>query len=351
MHDTTLPEIFVNLSNYKSTNSTANSNSEPIKIILIILKAILSLLCIFFNGFIIYLVCFKLKHRSYSNFLFLSGAISDFMIGLLSIPFMTVFTSYGFWPLGEGLCLFWVINDYSIGTVSIYSLLLMSIHRFRQLKWPLKVNENMSKEKYALIFGKWILIYLFWGLSVILVTRSNFNPENCYFTSTFAYVISADSVGYFLPVIAVFLTNIFVYLELRKNFKKRNIKLGAIKKTRVLKELQTQINSVSRNLEKFKGSKDNETTRSRRLDINKEKKAILCIWSISIFLCVLFSVFCISWPLKAKCSDCVSDVILEIGYWMSYIYSTFNPVILLIFNNKYRHEFYKTFCCCRLFRT
>lgn len=177
-------EINQSIENGSCILNPNRSNVDIIKIILIIFKILLTIVNIFFNGIIIYLILFKLKKRTFSNFLFLSGAISDFMIGLMSIPFMTIFTSYGYWPIGEATCIFWVINDFSIGSVSIYSLLLMSIHRYRELKWPHKENEIMNKEKYSIIILKWILIYLFWGLSVILITRQNFVAENCYFSST-----------------------------------------------------------------------------------------------------------------------------------------------------------------------
>ncbi|RNA17429.1 histamine H3 receptor-like, partial [Brachionus plicatilis] len=298
-------------------------------IVLITAKVILAILNIFFNGSIIYIILFRLKRKTYSNFLFLSGTLSDFMIGLMSVPFMTIFTTFGFWPLGEATCIFWVINDFSIGTVSIYSLLLMSIHRFRQLKWPLVVNENMTRDKYFILIGKWILIYAFWGLSVVLITRQNFESRNCYFTYTFTYVLVADSVGYFLPVLSVFVMNTLVYWELRKKFIKKAEKLGtATKKSTIRVFTDISLQNQSQNITNSKSSdkKDEKSKFQAKQDrINKEKKAIMCIWSISIFLSVLFSVFCVTWPLKAFCNECVSDLILEIGYWMSYIYSSFNP--------------------------
>ena len=326
--------LFNNISDYKTQGDIKN-------IILITVKVILTILNLFFNGSIIYIILFRLKRKTYSNFLFLSGTLSDFMIGLMSIPFMTIFTTFGFWPLGKATCIFWVINDFSIGTISIYSLLLMSVHRFRQLKWPLVVTEAMNKEKYFILIGKWIGIYIFWGLSVILITRKDFNSRNCYFTYTFSYVLVADSVGYLIPVLSVFVMNTLVYWELRKKFIKKSEKLGTSSK-KVFSDISLQNQSQNYTSTKSSEKHSNKDKYHEKQDrINKEKKAIMCIWTISVFLSVLFSVFCVTWPLKALCDECVSDLILEIGYWMSYVYASFNPIILLAYNNKYRAEFYK----------
>jgi hypothetical protein len=183
--------------------------------------------------------------------------------------------------------------------------------------------------------------------SVFIITKEDFIPEYCYFTSTFSYVLAADLVGYLLPVLAVLLVNSLIFFELRKKKIKRkrvvfsnnqsmsySYKLHSLSKEIALVELDHSTNKSS--IAKY------SVNRSYNLKfkefINKETRALVCLCIVTGFLVILFSIFCVTWPYKAFCSECVSDLILEIGYWLSYVYSSFNPVLLLIFHEKFRNE-------------
>lgn len=74
----------------------------------------------------------------------------------------------------------------------------------------------------------------------------------------------------------------------------------------------------------------------------RQVKALVCLYVIALSLIALFAVFIVTWPLKAACSSCVSDMLLEIGYWICYAYSTVNPIILLIFHDSFNKRFVKT---------
>lgn len=292
---------------------------------LIPIKVTLALVNVTFNGYVIVLVLVVIKHKSYSNYLFASGALADLMIGLLSIPFMTVFTTVGYWPLGKTLCVFWIINDFSIGSISIYSLLLIAIHRYLQIIIPLKETETMTATKYAVIGFKWMFIYLFWGLSVILITARDFDDTSCYFTFRFSYVLSADLVGYFLPVVGVLAFNTMIFYEL---IHKKRIKMSVTKLSvsRTLTTLGTSMQTLN----------DIEKSVTRR-----ESKALISLYVVAGVLIFFFAIFCVTWPLKSLCNECVSDLILEIGYWFSYVYSSINPIVLLFFHEKFKVEFLK----------
>jgi hypothetical protein len=268
------------------------------------------------------------------------------MIGVFSIPFMTVFTTMGYWLLKKELCMFWVINDFSIGTISIYSLLLVAIHRYRQIKYPVGKNENLTKLRMTIIVAKWLLVYLFWGLSVVLIVDENFVAESCYFTYTFAYVFAANSVGYMLPIFVVFIMNSIIFYQLRKkaDHVKKSLNTG-----RSFGNSLSKITSVEMTVFNFTtGNQSSANVIRQTSKIDKESKALLCLTVMTLVLFGLFSIFCVTWPLKAYCSQCVSDLLLEIGYWNSYIYSSINPIILFVFHNKFRAKFVqisrKLFC-------
>ncbi|KAM9632298.1 histamine H4 receptor isoform 2-T2 [Trichechus inunguis] len=70
----------------------------------------------------------KLRHRS--NYFLLNLAISDFFVGVISIPLYIPYTLYN-WDLGDKLCTFWLIIDYLLCTASVYNIVLISYDRYQ----------------------------------------------------------------------------------------------------------------------------------------------------------------------------------------------------------------------------
>jgi hypothetical protein len=359
---------------FSISNVTFSNSSTTTAIYLIYLMPVKVLLAVFnitFNGVVIVIVLFFIKKKTFSNYLFMSNAVADFIIGILSIPFMTIFTTFTYWPLGHHLCIFWIINDFSVGSLSIYSLLLIAIHRYLQLMKPHKAknNEGMNKKRYFIIASLWFSCYSFWLLSVIPITssdKSTFKAEQCYFTYTFVYVLSANLVGYFLPIMAVFVVNSLIFFKIRQ--KVNNRKTSRPNLTLKFKQNVYCVDSIAavelppaeptRKLTKaesafpdgFKLRLSHKKHIYSSIRLNKEYRALICLCVVSITLFVLFAIFCVTWPLKAECQYCVTDTLLETGYWLAYLYSSINPAILLIFHSNFRIEFLKVLnkmkSCC-----
>ena len=207
-------------------NTSENSTDLPTSTVssiatylycLIPVKLLIGIINFIFNGYIIHLVIFRIRKKTYSNVLFLFNAIADFTSGLISIPSMTLFTTIGYWPLGKVTCLIWVINDFAVTSISAFTLFTIAVHRYLQIIRPMKTKERMTTNKWLTIAFQWILIYAFWTISVIIISSSpDFVPEYCYFTYTFAYVLTADLVYYCFPVLGVFIVNSLIFYELLK---------------------------------------------------------------------------------------------------------------------------------------
>lgn len=74
---------------------------------------------------------------------------------------------------------------------------------------------------------------------------------------------------------------------------------------------------------------------------SRDTKAILCLYVLAGNLIVLYSWYCVTWPIYVHCEDCISDSVYIIGYWLTYIYPATNPILLLIFHEKFKNEFLK----------
>lgn len=75
-----------------------------------------------------------------------------------------------------------------------------------------------------------------------------------------------------------------------------------------------------------------------RRKLTKERKAFLCLFSISVGLISSWLLFLIMWPLRIICNSCVSEVLFTISVWSNYSSAAANPLILLIFHSKFQNE-------------
>ena len=342
----------------QSKNNTSTIDRVTVNILEIYtmpLKVLLVVITLIFNSLLIIIIFFILKTKTFSNILFASNAICDFMVGLISMPLMIVFTYYGYWPLGKETCVFWVINDFATGAIGIYSYLAIALHRYSQIKSPYKANENMNRSRLLKILAIWAFWYSYWLISVILITSNDFVPEYCYFTYTFPYVLASVLIGFVLPIFAVFFINFLVLYELRKNLKQK-VKKGLGKaETKAGAEGQSHT-GTARATNIRTGSNVNRNINSKQISkkskdfFKKETKAFICLCMVTGSLATLSSIFCVSWPIKAYCPGCIPDFLFEVSNWNTYIYSTLNPILLFIFHEKFRMELKKLvlkLICCR----
>jgi hypothetical protein len=348
------------LSNYSSVLS--NSTEEQVTVdstsgvILLSIKIFIIFATIFLNLIIVFIVIFMTKKKTYTNILFMSMALADFMVGLVSLTSMTIFTWNGYWPLGYSACVFWIINDFSCCVISLLDMVLICLHRLRQIVQPLKTDENLTKFRCFLILFIWFLSYVPWTISALIITHKNFVIESCYYMYSFVYVLLADLGAFILPIVVLVILNILTFVALMhkaKRFpskKNKNTVQPKIKMSRngsLTGVTNIPDSTVNRTIGESNAMTTNTNTSSsgQTFQISKEKKAFLCILVVTVTLILCWCIFFTTWPMLAYCDTCVNLLLYEIGYWTAYFHSTLNPIILLVFHQNFRHQFLRIFRC------
>lgn len=180
--------------------------------------AIVMVLTIVGNSLVCFSVYYFPRLRRPTNFLIVSLAVADLLVGSLSLPFRLAQTvNHEMWPvsLGPAGCQYWIWIDMLCCGASILNLTGISFDRLLAVKWPLTYRENMTTKRaslvilfvwlYALIFAS--LSFVKWGgkETIISVPQCSIQAK--------IYITILACAAFFFPL-AVLIFNYVVVLKI-----------------------------------------------------------------------------------------------------------------------------------------
>jgi muscarinic acetylcholine receptor M3 len=206
------------------------------KVILCTLALTASLITVCGNLLVMLSFFLDRQIRNPTNYFILSLSVSDFLIGLFSMPFLTLYIMIGKWPFGKIICDLWLSLDYTVCLTSIYTVLFITIDRFCSVKFPAKYRNWRSPNKVTTMVAlTWIIpICIFvpsiLGWSLISPPSENFDATVCdvawsgnkifSFALVFAYFWSTLIV---IIVLYIFIYQVARNLERKSREKQRKL--------------------------------------------------------------------------------------------------------------------------------
>ena len=234
--DQTSPHVFSFLVNETFTSELSNVTSaaetpevEGKHPALGVLLAMFSFITVLGNILVITAVVKEVYLRTVTNYLIVSLAIADVMVGGIVMPFGISYelTNY-VWYYGPEWCDLWHSFDVLGSTASILNLCIISLDRYWAITDPIAYPSRMSPCRVS------ILIAFVWFCSAGIsfpaiawwkaVTPPGLPSNQCVFTEDSAYLIFSSLVSFYFPTIVM----IFVYIQIYRAARnqRKSIKTG-----------------------------------------------------------------------------------------------------------------------------
>ncbi|XP_051265415.1 trace amine-associated receptor 1-like [Dicentrarchus labrax] len=273
------------------------------------------LLCIFIGSLSVLIMCgnlllitsivyFKQLHTP-TNYLILSLAVADLLVGVLVLPFSAVLAVSSCGYVEDLLCKIRGSFDVFLSTSSILNLCFISVDRYYAVCQPLRYRTKINVRVIV------IMILVSWtapalnGISMTFLGVNKGQSNRCVLFQNLSSAIMAIVFGFYFPAIVM----VTIYLK-------------------ILMVAQRQAHSIH-----------NTTCQSTKSEIKKERKAtktlaivmgvFLMCWT-PYFLCMTFN------PLS---NYTIPVAVIAAFKWLGWSNSMLNPLVYAFFYSWFRSAF------------
>ncbi|XP_030843895.1 histamine H3 receptor-like [Strongylocentrotus purpuratus] len=356
-----------------------------------LLLSIISIVTIIGNAFVItaFFVDQRIRDKP-SNILILSLSITDVLIGLIILPGNMIYSALDRWPFGEVACKVWLVLDYTLCMVSVWTVVLISLDRYWLVKKQLMYASFQTSRRVIIsLLCAWCAcaaIYTFlafgWRAIVEEVPLVDFTRDcELEFSYNAPTTLSINAVEFVIPLLAIVYLNMVLYIHIRKGPKGivrrrisssngQAIKYIAVCAFKLPNDSARQTNSYdvtprpSSVSEESQECDDDVKVRARKTrgrheaEYRTQVKMHAQHRKAAFFLAVFVGVFMFCWlPYQftsirlAFCGDCVFELTWDITNYLLWCNSTINPFLYALTNLRFRRNFvqlfyrYQRLCC------
>ncbi|XP_071567261.1 muscarinic acetylcholine receptor DM1-like isoform X2 [Temnothorax nylanderi] len=303
--------------------------------------------------------------QTISNYFVFSLAMSDFAIGLISMPFFTMYKVLGYWLLGPHVCDTWLALDYLTSNASVLNLLIISFNRYFSVTRPLIYRVKRTTTKAAVMIGS------AWGISLLLwppwiyawpyIEGTRTVPNNaCYiqFIETNHYITFGTAIAaFYVPVLIMCIHCFRIWRETKKRNKElpnlQADKQAASKRSNSsdegleLEEIRIQRNvsspassTVTRRSSQMPGILNKQPNKKKKLlKVQFDTKATKMLMAILAAFVLTWTPYNVLVLIKSICSLHIPQRLWDFCYYLCYINSTVNPVLYALCNPPFRKTY------------
>ncbi|XP_054474128.1 trace amine-associated receptor 1-like [Anoplopoma fimbria] len=293
-----------------TTTNLFTSNPSIICVLLYVFLCALSVVTICGNLLVIISVCYFKQLHIPTNYLILSLAVADLLVGVLVFPFSMAFTVTSCW-YHEGLfCKVRGSFDVTLSIASILHLCCISIDRYYAICQPLTYKSKVNER----VIG--IMILVSWGVAALMgigIMISGFNQGKCEESCLIDGLISttlACIFSFYIPVIIMLCFYRKIFLVAKR-----------------------QRHAISIQNTTCQSTKSGATVSKMERKATKTLAIVLGVFILCwapYFLCIVFQ------PLTF---DVTPIAVIETLNWLTLSNSMLNPFIYAFFYSWFRSAF------------
>ncbi|XP_036406546.1 trace amine-associated receptor 1-like [Megalops cyprinoides] len=283
---------------------------------------------------------FKQLHTS-TNYLILSLAVCDFLLGAFVMPCSAVRSVLGCWYLGDFMCKMHTSTDMMLSICSIFHLSFISIDRYFAVCNPLMYKSIVNKVTIIIMLTtSWLVPAVFaYGMIFSGFLMRDIDDSviaqmtclgSCILLSSWVTSTVSTILSYFLPSLILLCIYLKIYTVARKQ-------------ARAIKQLR----------QKFDTEGANESGVSRRE--RRGTKTLAIVVGVYLFCWTPFFLCYLIYPFTGYS---IPPVLFDALFWFGYFNSVCNPVVYAFFYSWFRKAlkiiicgeiFYSNSCQTRLY--
>lgn len=190
----------------------AFSESSLVCVLVYVFLGSVCLVTVFGNLLVIFSIIYFKQLHTPTNYLILSLAVADLLIGVLVFPLSFVFNVTYCWYYEDLFCKIRGCFDVTLSTASILNLCCISIDRYHAVCEPLTYRSKINNRVIV------IMVLVSWGLAWLIgigIITAGFNQgkceENC-FLDTLISTTLACIFSFYIPVIIMLCIYLKIFL-------------------------------------------------------------------------------------------------------------------------------------------
>uniref|UniRef100_A0A8C4X3H3 Trace amine-associated receptor 1 n=1 Tax=Erpetoichthys calabaricus TaxID=27687 RepID=A0A8C4X3H3_ERPCA len=262
---------------------------------------------------------FRQLHTS-TNYLILSLAVCDFLLGGLIMPYSTVRSVEGCWYLGDFFCSVHTSTDIMLSTASIFHLSFISIDRYFAVCDPLRYRNKITTLVVLIMItvswmvpGVFAFGLIFFELNIKGSDYQHYKNIKCTGGCTVFFSkpsgVVASMLSFFIPGFVMLAIYLKIYLVARR-----------------------QAKSIKDITHLFQAAEENKCGISRQ----KERKAAKTLGIVMGVFLICWSPFFVCNIMDPFTDYITSPVLIDALVWFGYLNSAFNPIVYAFFYKWFR---------------
>ncbi|PSN55727.1 hypothetical protein C0J52_28494 [Blattella germanica] len=311
------------LKSYEKYKSEETSNDILREKVQPIIQTILLVIGFIGNALLLTIFARHKEIRTAPSMMILNLALGDVFHLLINVPMYYWYTESTEWTLGDGLCIaFRFGRQLGIG-VSVYSILMISLHRFLALTYMFKRNffkMTLRTKIFLSIFTVWVIGSL---IGVPHSIHAGVYNGHCY---------GGDKIrhSYYIPFITLF---DFIFICV--------VPLSVI----VISSLATAY-QIKDSVRKMPGESMFMDKHIKKRIVSARVMIALTVFSALSYIPFYLFQLLESWT-ELGIDNFEYNVIRDVTYTLNFANCCFNPIAIYIFSHKFRKYFNKSLFCRR----